>query len=620
MKWKHTLAIIVALLVVSTAVYALAPLSGVGLQLENQAASPIATGKSGMWGKTSDGLPYFRKTDGTDIAMTGASSAYSTVQDEGVSLTQRNTIDFAGAGVTCADSGGTKTLCTISSGGGGTLATSYAAGSAAADQTMLIQAGDGGPAIFKANGAATGTLVAAQTSAAASLMSIADNAQAYIAGAAADSGTNKGVVTDTKTALTAAGRPYLSVQNGGTEQWSFYTASGVRVIEALAGTDAQIYGNGNLGISGDNGGSESLDLSTGAVQLNSGGTMALLSGAGSLQFGASASQINGPGIELLSSDADGASAVGLEVDTQNAFSTAGSLLLSVRNANTQKMAVDKDGKIIAPAIGTSSAAYHALPTGTGDLCSLDATQTLTNKTITAPAISAPVLSGGLTASGSTAWDFSGSTGTWKPPTGGVAAAIKSSTTILELGTSVAGDSIELTDSASEPRLRSKAATGTYINFTTNLTLSSAGSVVLPASVPMNFGSAASYWSIGYFRHTEHVQAAKPTCAVGAGAGTGSPSCVVETNSTDSKGTVTVTTGTTPTAAATLVTITFNTAFAAAPRCDLSPANALAADNPTKLPFEGTNTTTTLVMTTPTTAYTSADVVAISWDCAGSTSN
>lgn len=40
-------------------------------------------------------------------------SGYTTVRDEGTPLTQRATIDFAGAGVTCADSGGTKTLCTI---------------------------------------------------------------------------------------------------------------------------------------------------------------------------------------------------------------------------------------------------------------------------------------------------------------------------------------------------------------------------------------------------------------------------------------------------------------------------------------------------------------------------
>lgn len=43
---------------------------------------------------------------------------YNLVQDEGVSLTKRTTIDFTGAGVTCTDTGA-KTSCSIPGGGGG---------------------------------------------------------------------------------------------------------------------------------------------------------------------------------------------------------------------------------------------------------------------------------------------------------------------------------------------------------------------------------------------------------------------------------------------------------------------------------------------------------------------
>lgn len=43
---------------------------------------------------------------------------YSLVQDEGVDLTKRSTIDFTGAGVTCTDTG-SKTACDIPGGGGG---------------------------------------------------------------------------------------------------------------------------------------------------------------------------------------------------------------------------------------------------------------------------------------------------------------------------------------------------------------------------------------------------------------------------------------------------------------------------------------------------------------------
>lgn len=51
---------------------------------------------------------------------TGAagSSGYATVQDEGVSLTARTSIDFVGAGVTCTDTGA-KTSCSIPGGGAG---------------------------------------------------------------------------------------------------------------------------------------------------------------------------------------------------------------------------------------------------------------------------------------------------------------------------------------------------------------------------------------------------------------------------------------------------------------------------------------------------------------------
>jgi len=52
-----------------------------------------------------------------DTDLTGAGGGYTTIQDEGTSLTQRTTLNFAGAGVTCSDDG-TKTNCSIPGGGG----------------------------------------------------------------------------------------------------------------------------------------------------------------------------------------------------------------------------------------------------------------------------------------------------------------------------------------------------------------------------------------------------------------------------------------------------------------------------------------------------------------------
>lgn len=56
-------------------------------------------------------------------AMPASPAAYATVQDEGTPLTQRSTVNFVGAGVSAADSGGVTTV-TISggTGGGGSVA------------------------------------------------------------------------------------------------------------------------------------------------------------------------------------------------------------------------------------------------------------------------------------------------------------------------------------------------------------------------------------------------------------------------------------------------------------------------------------------------------------------
>ncbi len=618
MKWRHTGAFVVALLIISTAVYALAPLSGIGFQFDQQATTPIVLGKTGIWAKKSDSLPYFTKADGTDIAVSAAASAYATVQDEGVSLTQRNTLDFAGAGISCVDSGGTKTLCTISGGGGGggTLATDYAAGASAADQTMLIQSGDGGPAIFKANGAATGALVKAQNSSAAELFSLADNAQAYIAGAAADASTNMGVVTDTKTALTAAGRPYLSVQNGGVEQWSYYTTSGVRTIEALAGSAADIIGNGELRIFSNNAGAQNIDLSTSEVVINSGGDIALVGSAGQLGLGA-ATVLNGPAINISSTDANGASAIGLEVDTDNSFSTSGALLMSIRNANSERAAIDKDGTFI------SRWARNLLLTQIDGLL-LDNSTAATSGAPTQQYSPMLALAGRYFATSSKVYKmglqvktYDGATPTageltlWHSTNGG------SYSQIGYLSSYNGTDGLKLGNSTSYIAING-ALTGHQFVVGGSSVLYMSSATLYPAGV-FALGQAGLYYTNIFVRHMEHSQAAKPTCTAGAAAG-GSASCVVTTDSTDAKGRVTVTLGTTPLGAGTFLTVTFNTAFVGdTTRCNVTPANAVAADNPTLFPFVSSTNTTTMVLTTPTAAYTSGDVV-VDWDCDGSTSN
>lgn len=73
------------------------------------------------YSKGSSGQVVTIQTDGTTIWGAGGgggsvSQAYSTIEDEGVALTQRSTMNFTGAGVSAADSGG-KTVITINNNG-----------------------------------------------------------------------------------------------------------------------------------------------------------------------------------------------------------------------------------------------------------------------------------------------------------------------------------------------------------------------------------------------------------------------------------------------------------------------------------------------------------------------
>ncbi len=69
-----------------------------------------------------NGLPSAAQPACADLSDAGTgcnSAAISLIQDEGLSLPVRSTINFTGSGITCADSGGTKTACDVPGGGGG---------------------------------------------------------------------------------------------------------------------------------------------------------------------------------------------------------------------------------------------------------------------------------------------------------------------------------------------------------------------------------------------------------------------------------------------------------------------------------------------------------------------
>lgn len=81
------------------------------------------------------------------------------------------------------------------------------------------------------------------------------------------------------------------------------------------------------------------------------------------QFGGS----NGSRFQVLSYDGDDALALGLEVDTNTAFTTSGGKLLSLKNATVEKAYVDKDGGFSANnygcPLGNSALTQGLAPSG-----------------------------------------------------------------------------------------------------------------------------------------------------------------------------------------------------------------------------------------------------------------
>jgi len=66
----------------------------------------------------------YKATLGQVLALVPQSSGYTQVQDEGVDLTQRDTLNFVGSGVTASDSGGVTTVTIPGGPLGGFLAVS----------------------------------------------------------------------------------------------------------------------------------------------------------------------------------------------------------------------------------------------------------------------------------------------------------------------------------------------------------------------------------------------------------------------------------------------------------------------------------------------------------------
>jgi len=113
------------------------------------------------------------------------------------------------------------------------------------------------------------------------------------------------------------------------------------------------------------------------------------------------------------------------------------------------------------------------------------------------------------------------------------------------------------------------------------------------------------------RHVIGITSA-PTIAAGTGAGT---TPTISISGTDLAGRINVRTGTTPAANGTIATVTFNSGYAVAPYCVMSPANAITARQALNSRPFNTSTTTTLVLTANTTAMTASTAYSFNYICA-----
>lgn len=141
-------------------------------------------------------------------------------------------------------------------------------------------------------------------------------------------------------------------------------------------------------------------------------------------------------------------------------------------------------------------------------------------------------------------------------------------------------------------------------------LTGAGGVKIGSATEATTGGAASIITPGGIYAAKsivglHYIGGGTAPGVAAGVGAGTTPTVTLSRATDSSFTLNVTTGTIPTAASVVATVTFNTAYTAAPHFSITPANAATALLTGVTMVYGTSTTTTFVLNAGPTGLTGA---------------
>ena len=188
-------------------------------------------------------------------------------------------------------------------------------------------------------------------------------------GNAANGSTAIGVIINNAQTLSTSGAKLLSIRNNNTEQ-AYFALDGSLVLDPGSGSvsvtsGASYYLNGSGGSnylrnsSGNaafSAGLTAVDSSNGFIASSSrsgGGYYITTGSSGQTLFWDSSGHTT-----LQGNDSDGATAIGLRLNSFNSLSTSGAKLVSFQNHGTEKAYFDKDGKLVS-----SAAIYANLSSG-----------------------------------------------------------------------------------------------------------------------------------------------------------------------------------------------------------------------------------------------------------------
>ena len=164
---------------------------------------------------------------------------------------------------------------------------------------------------------------------------------------------------------------YLSVRNGGIEQWKFHPFTGNGpTIEAMAGTSAYLIGKTTM-LVGTSGLAEYVEFGTqyarfgGVTTVRPYADLGASLGTTALRWGTLYAPLvqDSTSVTLKSSAADGAAAVAAVVDTSTAWSNSGAKLLSLRSNGVEKLSITPGAAGAGPIIASGNSTIRVLDSG-----------------------------------------------------------------------------------------------------------------------------------------------------------------------------------------------------------------------------------------------------------------